>query len=205
MNPRKVIVFDRTCVRGRGALSPLWAMGAKLYRGLGRTDVAYGASSWSEALDWLNGRQEPIEELQFWGHGKWGRALVGRDTLDVDSLRSGHTLRKRLDGLKERVTPRALIWFRTCETLGTTRGIDFAERLADFLGARVAGHTFIIGFYQSGLRGLSAGTRADWSPDEGLASGTPREPRRARLSQPMAPRTITCLHGRVPDGWLAGD
>jgi hypothetical protein len=95
------------------------------------------------------------------------------------------------------------VWFRTCETFGAARGIDFARRLADHLGARVAGHTFVIGFHQSGLHGLAPGCAADWSGDEGLSEGKAEDPRRARSSSPWAPRTITCLTGRVPEEWFA--
>jgi hypothetical protein len=68
----------------------------------------------------------------------------------------------------------------------------FAEGLAGFLGARVAGHTYKIHVHQSGLRGLAPGARADWSPEEGVGT----------WSHPFAPRTITCLRGSVPEGWL---
>ncbi|MEO6419774.1 MAG: hypothetical protein ABIP39_10225, partial [Polyangiaceae bacterium] len=70
------------------------------------------------------------------------------------------------------------------------------------LAARVAGHTFIIGFHQSGLHGLAPGMRADWSPEEGLAEGSAEEPKRAKWSTPRAPRTITCLAGQVPPAWF---
>lgn len=108
---------------------------------------------------------------------------------------------------------RALVYDRTCLrrvggmsrvwAAGARRGIDFAERLADFLGARVAGHTYVIHQYQSGLHGLAPGCRADWSADEGLAAGTADDPRRARWSTPWAPRTISSLSGRVPEAWFA--
>jgi len=119
--------------------------------------------------------------------------------LDVSAIGAG-----RLAALREQLAPGALVWFRTCETLGAAAGIDFAERLADFLGARVAGHTYVIGFHQSGLHGLPPGTRADWSPTEGLADGTAEAPRRAKWSHRLAPRTITCLGGEVPEPWFAG-
>jgi hypothetical protein len=199
----RLIVFDRTCIRERGGLSPAWWLGSKLYRGLGRIDATFGATSWAEALFWLGSRREAIAEVQFWGHGKWGCALIGGDVLDASSLRDGHALRKALDGLRERLAPNALFWFRTCETLGASRGIDFGERFSSFLGARVAGHTFVIGVHQSGLHGLSPGVRANWSAEEGIAEGTPDEPRRAKRSTPLAPRTITCLDGRVPEAWFA--
>src|SRR6185437_12193271 len=100
---------------------------------------------------------EPIAEVQYWGHGRWGRALVAEDVLDARALGAGHPLRRGLDALRERLAPGALLWFRTCETFGASPGIDFARRLSDHLGARVAGHTYIIGFHQSGLHGLAPG------------------------------------------------
>lgn len=199
----RVVVYDRTCVRTRGHLTPAWATGAKLYRGLGRIDAARGVASWEEALGWLATRPEPIREVQYWGHGSWGGARVGIELLDASALRPAHRLRPALEAVRAQLAPEALVWFRTCKTFGARAGLDLAARLADFLGARVAGHTFVIGFHQSGLHGLAPGARADWSPDEGLREGTPDTPRRARGSRPWAPRTITCLDGHVPAAWFA--
>lgn len=198
----RLLVFDRTCVRGSGALSPVWSLGSRLYRGLGRIDAARGVASWREAFELVAEQRDSIEEIQYWGHGKWGCAFVGPDVLDRQALSPGHPLHNGLASLKERLSPNGLVWFRTCETLGAARGIDFGERLADHLGARVAGHTFIIGLHQSGLHGLAPGTRADWSPDEGLAEGSAADPKRAKWSTPLSPRTITCFAGRVPPAWF---
>jgi hypothetical protein len=195
----RALVHDRTA----GRLSRVWAAGAALYRRLGRVDAARAVASWDEALGWLAALPGPIRELQYWGHGKWGCALAGDDVLDAGALAIGAPRRAALEAVRERLAPDALVWFRTCETFGARRGIDFAERLADFLGARVAGHTYVIHHYQSGLHGLAPGRRADWSADEGLAEGTADDPRRARSSAPWAPRTITSLSGRVPDAWFA--
>ena len=195
----RVIVYDRTCVKTRGRLSPIWASGARLYRGIGRVDEVHGVASWDEALAWLAARPAPITEIQYWGHGKWGSALVGDDVLDVDAFASR---RAQLAAVRGRLAPDPLIWFRTCETFGAHAGIGFAERLADFFGARVAGHTYIIGFSQSGLHALAPGARADWSPEEGLAEGTPEAPVRARWSRPWRPRTVTALAGAFPAAWL---
>lgn len=195
----RVVVYDRTCVRTRGRLSPIWAAGTWMYRGLGRIDAARGVASWDEALAWLAAQPAPIHEIQYWGHGKWGGALVDTDMLDATAFRMR---RARLEAVRERLAPDALIWFRTCETFGAKPGIAFAEQLADFFGARVAGHTYIIGFHQSGLHGLAPGARADWSPDEGLAEGTPDAPVRARWSWPWRPRTVTALDGAVPADWI---
>lgn len=195
----RVIVYDKTCVTTRGRLSPIWAAGSRMYRALRRVDAFLGVASWDEAFDWLGSRREPLHEIQYWGHGRWGNVFVGEDAFDVSALR---TRRAQLDAVRERLAPDALVWFRTCETFGAARGIDLAERLADDLGARVAGHTHIIGFHQSGLHGLAPGTRADWSPAEGLAEGTPEDPQRAKWSRPWLPRTVTALHGAVPAAWF---
>lgn len=196
----RVIIYDRTCVKQRGRLSPIWATGSALYRGLGRSDAVKGVASWDEALRWLAALDEPVSEIQYWGHGKWGGAFVDDDFLDAGDLDGGR--RPLLEAVKARLAPDALVWFRTCETFGAHRGQQFAERLADFLGARVAGHTYVIHFHQSGLHGLAPGQRATWAVDEGLVEGTADDPIRARSSAPWAPRTITCLTGRVPARWF---
>jgi hypothetical protein len=107
-------------------------------------------------------------------------------------------LRPKLDAVRERLTQDALIWFRTCETLGAQPGQDFAAALADYSGARVAGHTFVIGYFQSGLHELSPGVAPHWLASEGLARGTAENPLLARLSGPHEPHTITCFTGQIP-------
>ncbi len=204
----RLMVYDRTC-QGYGLLPGLtasWRAGAWLYRALGRLDAWYGASSWPEALSWLAEirREHPIQEIQYWGHGRWGRALIDRQPLDVDALTPGHPLHEGLVAVRERMlgNGRSLLWFRTCETLGTEEGHDFAIRFSDFFDCRVAGHTYVIGPWQSGLHELQPGQRPDWSPTEGMPEGyQPGDPlpEKALWSGPRVPRTITCLHGRIPD------
>lgn len=196
----RLLVYDRTCVRRRGRLSPIWRAGAALYRRLGRIDAAHGVASWDEALAWL-AAHEQIEEIQYWGHGKWGRALVDDDALDAASLAGRHA--RGLAAVRERLAPGALVWLRTCEAFGAHAGHDFAQRLADTLGARVAGHTYVIAYHQSGLHGLSPGMRPDWSPEEGLLEGTAAAPERARWSKPWSPNTVTALTGAIPAAWFA--
>ncbi|MGE0404584.1 MAG: hypothetical protein AB7T06_48185 [Kofleriaceae bacterium] len=198
----RVLVFDRTCVRTGGGLTIPWFVGSHLYRALRRFDRVKGVASWSEALAWLGAIDQPIDELQYWGHGRWGRFLVDKEALTTDSLLANHEHHAGMRALRDRLAPGGLVWFRTCSAFGTWRGMAFAEALADFLGARVAGHTHVIGFHQSGLHGLVPGARAHWHPAEGLADGTPDEPAKAKGSWPWAARTITCLHGAVPEAWF---
>ena len=186
----RALVYDRTAPR----LGRVWTAGSWLFRG-----ATCGVDDWDSALRWVAALPEPIDELQYWGHGKWGCALVDNDVLDASSLASRRPL---LEAVRERLAPGALVWLRTCETFGARRGIDFAERLADFLGARVAGHTYVIDFHQSGLYGLEPGMRAHWSLEDGLLEGTADAPVRAKRSVPWAPHTITMFGRRVPERWF---
>lgn len=204
----RLLVYDRTCVGRFVGLSSAWGAGAFLYRAQGRIDAAFGATCWSEALDWLAtfGGALPIGEIQYWGHGKWGRAFIARDMLDSQSFIRGHALFDRLEAVRERLLPdgQSLLWLRTCESFGAHSGIDFAQALANGFGACVAGHTHIIGVLQSGLHGLAPGQKPMWSPWEGLAAGTPDKPARAFGSSPFRPQTISCFDGHIPDAWFDG-
>lgn len=201
--PLRVMIFDTT-YRGldRLPLSHAWQAGGAVYAGLGRIDHRRGVRSWEEALDWLLAVEpdRPLGEVQFWGHGHWGEALVDRVPLDRDAFRRGHRLHDRLRAIADR-SDRPQWWFRTCETLGARRGHDFAQAVADHFGGSVAGHTHVIGVWQSGLHRLEAGERPHWSDTEGVAEGTADAPGRALGSWPWRPRTIHCLQGRVPAGW----
>lgn len=197
----RLVVYDATQRRRQPrALGLSWQYGTWLYRGLGRVDAAYGASSFGDALAWLGRYQSSraVGEVQFWGHGKWGRIFIESEALDRSVLQSGHRHHAAFQGVRERLAPDALLWFRTCETLGARAGQDFAAALADATGARVAGHTYVIGFFQSGLHCLRPGVAPHWSPVEGLARGTADQPEQALASTPDAPNTITCLSGQFP-------
>jgi len=197
------MVFDRTC-RGPGivpGLSTVWGAGARLYRARGALEATFGALSWDEALSFIAGfePERPIGEIQFWGHGKWGSALIGDDRFDERSLLHNDALAPALSAIRKRLhSARSLFWFRTCETLGATRGHDFAAALSERLGCRVAGHTFVISYWQSGLHVLAPGQRPSWDPAEGLVQGTPDAPLRASHSLPNLPNTITCWQSSIP-------
>ncbi len=200
----RLIVYDATQRRRKpAALGLSWQYGSYLYRALERSDAAYGARSFADAFAWLarHDRSRPIRELQFWGHGKWGRVFIDAESIDRRVLDEGQPHHAGFRAFRERLSPDALVWFRTCETLGATAGRDFAAALGDATGARVAGHTFVIGFFQSGLHSLRPGYAPHWSATEGLASGTADAPRAALASGPHEPSTITCLHGAIPDGY----
>jgi hypothetical protein len=204
--PLRLLVFDRTCV-GPGALpglSDAWNAGRVVYRSLGRIDDAFGASSWAEALAWLVARSQatgrPIDEVQYWGHGRRGRALIADDVLDARSLQASSAQLDRLRAVRASFTADAKgWWFRTCETVGGTAGHAFARAWSDFLEQRVAGHTHVIGFWQSGLHTLRPGEAPAWSVTEGLRERD--ESAVALGSSPLLPHTIPCLRGTIPRGW----
>lgn len=192
----RLVVYDRTAP----GLSAAWWAGTHLYRGLGRVSRTFGAASWQEALDWLAGvmPDRPIAEVQLWAHGKWGDARIGGELLDERALLSQSPLSSGLGVLSRRFVADGLFWFRTCETFGADRGQRFARAFGDRMGVRVAGHTFVIAVWQSGLHALDPGARASWDPREGLVEGSAARPIRAAASMPGAPNTITCFSGRIP-------
>lgn len=190
----RLMLFDRTA----GGLALSWQAGARLYRALGRFDAWHGASTWDEGLAWLAAFGAParVTEIQYWGHGCAGGLLLDRVALDVNTLDPAHPLHGRLAAIRERLSgPDALWWLRTCSTFHGASGHDFARRWTRFFGCRAAGHTRVIGPLQGGLHSLRAGAEPSWALDEGAPASS--------LPQWMswAPHTLTCLHGRVPDGW----
>lgn len=204
--PLRLMIYDDTC-RGRFLLPGLthfWRVGGLLYRALGRLDHFRGVRSWAEGLCWL-AETEPgreIEEVQFWGHGRWGNAQIAGEALDGSALSPHHPLHALLVALRSRLSQGALWWFRSCQTFGAQRGHAFAESFASFFGCRVAGHTFVIGLWQSGLHSLAPGRVPHWPPQEGLPPGkSPDNPDRGLWSWPGRPHTITCFARRVPDGF----
>lgn len=198
-SPLRLLIFDDTC-RGRPllpGLSHAWKAGRHLYGALGRLDAGHPSHSWADALDWLGTFRlgAAIAEIQFWGHGRWGEARIGGEVLDASALIEGHPLVGRLARIRARLLPggEALWWFRTCETFGTGKGHDFARAWTRFFGCRAAGHTHMIGVWQSGLHTLLPGAQPDWPVDEGLTpTGAPAP------SRPGLPHTISFLHGRIP-------
>lgn len=205
----RLLFYDDTCRTSRLGLglTHSWVAGAALYGAVGKFHAARGFRGWADALRWLaeHGGDAPIDEIQYWGHGKWGRVFIDGDALDASWLTPNHPHFAALARIRERMShPDALWWFRTCETFGADAGHDFARRWTDFFGTRAAGHTYIIGPFQSGLHALRPGEAPTWSVHEGLDEGTPDAPRRALWSVPGAPNTISCLRADLPRWALSG-
>lgn len=203
--PLRLMVYDRSFVgrRTQGPLTLSWIAGGLLYGGLGRLDAWTGATTWSDALDWLGRFRDdrPIGAIQYWGHGNWGTVRVADERLDARSLAAGQPLRPALERIRERMTPEAEWWFRTCDTFGSARGHAFAQRWTDFFGRPAAAFTHVIGPWQSGLHRLRPGVAPHWPASEGLSAGTPEAPLKSTMSGPSRPNTVSCLAGTVPQGW----
>jgi hypothetical protein len=222
--PLRLVIFDRTDTRPLrswiGArlapgprtdgtsgvspgLSPVWRLGTLLHRLTGAADATLAASSWAEALAWAAAiseeKRRPIGSLQVWGHGGWGFMRLGATQLDEAALRPAHPLAAPLDSLREHLAgPEALVWFRCCSTFGALAGRRFAARAASRLGCRVAGHTFIIGAFQSGTHVLRPGEHATWDEGEGVQRDAAGKAVEARWSGPSEPGTVSCLALDLP-------
>jgi hypothetical protein len=219
-NGLRLMIYDAEAGKSGTPFLPfVWRTGGGLYRLLGRFDAYQGFGTWFAALEWLVevGAPAPIAEIQFWGHGKWGYAVMGtqhfnqRCFTDSDWQGRLRAVAARLihrDSLGDAMSDPALDattpigwWFRSCETFGANAGQRFARDCADFFGCRVAGHTHEIGYYQSGLHSLAPGEDPYWESDEGIAEGTPQDPRSSVKSRRKRPNTVSCFDGQVPDGW----
>lgn len=214
----RLVVYDRTdtaplaiprverdadgAAHGTGGLTRWWRIGAGLHHGVGRAAGTLGAASWDEALAWAASEAETrgarIAELQAWGHGGWGYMAMGATRLDAGTVGPGGALASRIDALARVLAPGALVWLRCCSAFGNERGRSFARTLSARLGARVAGHTYIIGVWQSGTRSLAPGEDPGWPEGEGIE---PARTPHAKLSTPSEPRTLTCFRPGLPPGW----
>ncbi len=201
--PLRLMFYDKTCT-GRGPLPGLthaWRGGGLLYAGLQRFDAWHGVSSWSEALDWLLSHGAGIEEIQYWGHGEWGGLWIDNELIDIEVLNPQHRLYKKLSQLRACMhSPQSLWWFRCCDVFGTEKGHDFARRWTRFFNCRAAGHTYTIGFLQSGLHVLEPGAEPHWPHNEGVLPWMSH----AKESSLLAPNTIACLRGALPRFAAAG-
>lgn len=190
-------------------LSHSWFAGGAIYKAFRSLDACRGFDKWPEALMWLADYRapEPITEIQYWGHGSPGCVWMKTDALVASSPE--HSIFTEKFGvttdvlrlLKRRLIPQSTIWFRTCSTFAGERGHRFAKSWADNMECRVAGYTHIIGPWQSGLHTLKPGQEPYWPADEGIAEGTPEQPKKLKWSSPWIKNTVSCLHSAIPKGW----
>jgi hypothetical protein len=181
MSGQRLIVYDNT---ENGIKEWFWRRYVQVRVGWKKI----GVSSWADAHGKIFNAVRPgtrLMELQWWGDGSPGAPRINGKTPPDDFWQT----------LSSLVTPESLIWFRMCSVFFGDKGRAFAQATARTLGCRVAGHTYVIGPWQSGLRTLRPGqtpdlhwlyTGADWTQ---VKSG------------PFRPRTIFCTRMSVPGGW----
>ena len=158
------------------------------------------SSSWEDALAWLASQAERsvIDEIQYWGHGKWGCARIEGESLDEHSLKSGtrpsRPLRydPRVASLRFSVVVSQLrdLWRRCRPSLRS-----IVEQFFWLSHRRTHLH------YRTSTKWSSSpatGEEPHWPREEGLAEGSPEAPIRAKWSHLSAPNTISCFHGSVP-------
>jgi len=62
----------------------------------------------------------------------------------------------------------AEVYYRSCETFQGKAGKAFAKTAADFWGAKVIGHTHVIGLSQPGKESVEPGEEPDWDDSQGV-------------------------------------
>lgn len=184
-------------------LTHSWFAGGRLYRRFGAIDTFEGFKVWHKALEWAATvyPEQKIDHIQYWGHGSPGKVWLNKETLTVDSFDGPY--KDLLAEIRDRLTDDAIIWFRTCATLGADRGRLFARRAADFFGCRIVAHTHNINFFHGGLHSLRPGQDPTWPREEGIDEGTPEAPKKMKSSGWWwsQPNTITCLNNEFPEAW----
>ena len=160
----RVLLVDAT---GYDPLRLTWRVGHLITSPRRFTHRLY-VHSWDEAMDQLGdlAQHEKLSELQFWGHGSSGRALIGTDALDMTYLQTSARFQRWVSLRPFLSTPSPLIWFRTCDTMKAEAGRLFSSKLAHLLRCRVAGYTQYIHVIQRGLVVAWPERPAQWSDDE---------------------------------------
>lgn len=199
-------------------LSHSWFAGGALFKALRRLDACRGFDNWTEALTWVanyrpkaaddalapspsDARDDRISEIQYWGHGSPGFVWMKREALTHYSPTADSAVGHALRQIASRLTPDALIWFRTCSTFAGENGHRFAKAWAGGMKCRVAAHTHVIGPFQSGLHSIRPGEHPSWNASEGLKTSAPATGKHLKWSSPWAPNTVTCLHSSFPSSW----
>jgi hypothetical protein len=184
----RLTIYDANPGKGfsQWFLKTSWLVGCWLQKRLGAVDEYYGATSWDDVFQWLLSLKQPIDSLQYWGHGCPGNVFLAGKTLDL----------KMFFQMIPQIHVSSVIWFRTCATFQGAQGQSFSRALADMLNCTVAGHTRIIGPVQGGLHTRRPQTDPSWPVTEA-------EPPKTWWPNHMkwGPNSVTCLATKLPAGW----
>lgn len=200
-NKFDLMFYDKSPWAGK-ALTFSFINGGKFYKMFRSVENHAGFDNWADALTWLT-TVEPdkkIDTIQFWGHGFTGGIAINGESLKSSSLKPQSKYYTLLKALKARLKPDSVIWLRSCASFAGILGKKFAQDLANFFGCTVAGHSFIIGPWQSGLHTLRPGEQPSWSDIEGFTKDKEGVLVSA-WSKPWETHTIFCLTGKIPKNW----
>lgn len=182
-NIKKLIIFDKS----EGTLVGLsWKLGSRIFKSHFTHTLA--ASSWQEVIDYFHRLPEGtrFNEVQFWGHGAPGKALVGGEPAgDAVWL----SMRPYLHDL-------SIVWLRVCSFAQGVRGSNAMCRVAGLLECRVIAHTHIIGNWasHSGTQGIRPGEVPQWAEADGVGDDG-----KFLTSAPWLPRTVAAARMDPPD------
>lgn len=177
----KVCIYDAA---EKSATGWSWAVGAKLF--LWSFDRVVGVRSIQESIKALSDCTKPITELQLWGHGAPGAPYIAGRAVDQFVMEAWAVYLAEV----------RLVWFRSRSVFFGGKGELFAMAWAkQFRGFSciVAGHTHVVGPWQSGLYTLQHGQAPSWPKYDGDPA--------ALKSGRKQPRTIACTRMSVPKGW----
>lgn len=200
----RIVIYDANI---KDAVSVTWTVGGKIYPVLRRCDVAVPVKSWAEVCPALMSLAEkhPITQVQFWGHGWFGKAAIGDDVLNTSTLRNT-AFGAELRALGEKLAPGAIWWFRTCATYGAPAGKHFAEQFTNCLNRTTAGSTYSIGLIHSGIRTLLPYQKPYWSDREGVdflpGENSERSGGKALLPTFSAPNTLMFWRNKIPESFF---
>lgn len=179
-----------------------WITGGKFYKLFRSVEHHDGFDNWIDALNWIS-EVEPnkkINSIQFWGHGSPGRVWINGDALSIRSLTYDSPHYYFLKKIKERLATDSTIWFRSCNVFTGSDGKFFSIAFSQFMQSRIAGHTYIVGPWQSGLHTIKPGQRPSWNISEGLKKEEDGKIKKL-WSMPWEKNTIFCLTNKIPEGW----
>lgn len=199
--PLNIMFYDSSDWAGKD-LRTSWVVGGALYKLCGKVDLYSGFQSWFSALQWLLevSQKNKIASIQFWGHGTPGNVWINESTLSLASISINAQQRQLLQSIKNNLDSNTTFWFRSCNVFTGKHGQLFAKSFSNFMNCKVAGHTFIIGPWQSGLHTITPGQQPTWPIGEGMDQNKDGKTK-LLWSKPWSPNTITCMNSEIPEDW----
>ncbi len=181
----RVLIYD--AVETNLGLAAGWRIGSLFYK----FDEVIPATSWNQVFEKLLAIPGTIHEIQWWGHGNPGIAVLNGLALNQNNA-NWPLLKNKLP-----TNGSGLIWFRCCASFQGEKGKKFALDLANKLNCKVAGHTYNIGFpFHSGLHSVTPLKIPSWSNIEGLGIDG-----KTKSSSLFAPNTIYMWQDKLPVGY----